>query len=125
MKTTRGSSRATSKSRRNFTKSVAVSLIAAPLVAHAQRPETNRESPAPPKPQASPSPAAGPQLSPGAAAVAAAYFEVARLRFGEKLGADDLARIRQSLERYVGGTSEALRKAKLRNSDEPDFVFKA
>ncbi len=52
------------------------------------------------------------------------YLEVARVKYGDKLNDDELARVRRDLESYVR-TSERLRAAKLQNADEPDFAFKA
>ena len=105
-------------SRRQFTKNIATAIVAAPLVAstlNAQTPPATKQAPAPPNPQ--PTPQAAPP-SP----VADAYAEVARLRFGEKLGADELARMKRDIEGNVR-TAERLRAFKLKNADEPDFIF--
>ena len=105
-------------SRRQFTKTVAA-FATAPLVAstlNAQTPPAaTKQAPAPPNPQ--PTPQAAPP-SP----VAEAYAEVARLRFGERLGADELARMKRDIEGNVR-TAERLRAFKLKNADEPDFIF--
>jgi hypothetical protein len=42
--------------------------------------------------------------------------------FGERLGEDERAQIRERLERQVGGAA-ALAAVPLANADEPDFVF--
>jgi len=112
--------------RRRFTKAVAAALAAAPLVAtalnqptRAQTPPTNREPAAPPNPQPTPTPQ---PPSP----VAEAYGEVARVRFGERLTADELARVKRSVARKVRrGDDLRDSKIKLQNGDEPDFVFSA
>ena len=111
------------ESRRRFAKSAAAAVVAAPLahalVARAQTPPATKEPVAPPNPQPSPSPQPQ-QPSP----LALAYAEVARLRFGDKLNEEELTRLR----RGIGGklrSADALRNAKLKNSDEPDFVFSA
>jgi hypothetical protein len=107
-------------SRRRFAKTVAGALVAAPFIAqatlNAQTPPATRQAPAPPNPQ--PSPQAAPPPSP----VAEAYGEVARLRFGQKLTPDELARMKRDMEGNVR-TAERLRAFKLKNADEPDFIF--
>lgn len=110
-------------SRRQFAKSIAATLIVAPLVAttttDAQTPPAaTKQAPAPPNPQ--PTPANAPQNAP--TPVGEAYAEVARLRFGEKLSADELARMKRDIEGNVR-TAERLRAFKLKNADEPDFIF--
>jgi hypothetical protein len=107
-------------SRRRFAKSIAATLVAAtPLaarLAEAQTPATPKEPTAPP---ATPQPTPAPQeLSP----VAAAYAEVARARFGDKLSPEQLEQVRKDLNNYVT-TSDRLRAVKLKNGDEPDFIF--
>jgi hypothetical protein len=109
-------------SRRQFAKSIATTMLVAPLVATATQtgaqtpPVATKQAPAPPNPQPTPAPQTPP--SP----VAEAYAEIARLRFGEKLSADELARIKRDLEGNVR-TAERLRAFKLKNADEPDFIF--
>jgi hypothetical protein len=106
-------------SRRRFAKTIAAAIVAAPLVAHAtlhaQTPPATKQAPAPPNPQPTPTPA---PPSP----VAEAYAEIARLRFGEKLTPDELARMKRDIEGNVR-TAERLRAFKLKNADEPDFIF--
>lgn len=107
-------------SRRGFTKAVATTLVAAPLASglvQAQKPAGTKEPPAPPNPQAAtqtqkPSP------------LAEAYAEVARVRFGERLTPEDFEQVKKDLEANVQA-SERLRAVKLKNEDEPDFVFTA
>jgi hypothetical protein len=112
-----------SASRRRFTKTVAAAIIAAPaLAAQAQTPPTS-EPKAPPQPQTTPTPGQ-PQGPPAPSPLALAYFEVARRRFGERLSPDQLESVKRDLEGNVR-TAERLRAAKLKNSDEPDFVFEA
>lgn len=108
-------------SRRKFTKAVATTLIAAPLasrLAHAQqKPATTKEPAAPPNP---PTPAAQQAQKPNP--VADAYAEVARARFGDHLSPEGFEQVKKDLQSYVQ-TSERLRTVKLKNEDEPDFVF--
>ena len=104
-------------SRRQFAKSVATTLAAATL-AHAQTPAKSKEPAAPP---------ASPQPSPATqepSPVAAAYLEVARARFGDKLSPEQLEQLRKDFDNYVRN-SDRLRAVKLKNGDEPDFVFSA
>ena len=110
-------------SRRRFTKTVAVALVAAPLASRAtdaQTPPATKEAVAPPNPQPTPSPQPPPPPSP----LALAYAEVARLRFGEKLSEEEMTRLRRDMASNLRA-ADALRVAKLKNSDEPDFVFSA
>ena len=105
-------------SRRQFAKSVATTLMAAPLAASlvkGQTPTKPKEATAPPNPQPGPTPQTPSPL-------VEAYTEVARVRFGEKLTPEQ---IRKDLNGYVGkdGTAERLRAIKLKNGDEPDFIF--
>lgn len=108
-------------SRRQFAKSVATTLIAAPIAASlvtAQTPTTKpKEATAPPSPQPAPSPQ---KPSP----LAESYAEVARVRFGEKLNSEQLEQLKKDMDGNVR-TAERLRAIKLKNGDEPDFVFSA
>ena len=107
-------------SRRQFTKTVAAAFVVAPLTssrANAQKPPATKQAPAPPNPQPAP---ATQKPSP----VADAYAEVARVRFGEKLTPEELARVKRDIENNVQA-SERLRAFKLKNGDEPDFIFGA
>ena len=107
-------------SRREFAKSVATTLIAAPLaasLANAQTPTKPKEASAPPNPQQSP---ATQKPSP----LAEAYTEVARVRFGEKLGPEQIEQVKKDLESNVRA-ADRLRAVKLKNGDEPDFIFSA
>lgn len=113
-------------SRRRFAQTVAAALVAAPLArvtaATAQAQPPAREPVAPPNPQ--PTPAASPQQPPRPSPLAEAYAEAARLRFGDKLDAEQLTRLKRDMEGNVR-TAERLRAYKLKNADEPDFVFSA
>jgi len=112
-------------SRRRFARTVAAALVAAPLArvaSRAQTPPTAKEPVAPPNPQPTPSPQ--PQQPPRPSPLAEAYTEAARLRFGDKLSAEQLARLKRDMEGNVR-TAERLRAYKLLNADEPDFVFSA
>ncbi len=105
-------------SRRRFAKAVATTIVAAPLasgLARAQRPTTTREASAPPNPQ----PAATAQKP---SPLAEAYTEVARARFGDRLTPEELEQVKRDLEGNLQA-SERLRAVKLRNEDEPDFIF--
>ena len=111
----------TDASRRRFAKTVAAALVAAPLArVAAQTPPATKEAVAPPNPQPTPAPQQPPPPSP----LALALVEVARLRFGEKLSDEDMTRLRREV---VGNlrAADALRAVKLKNADEPDFVFSA
>lgn len=111
-------------SRRRFAQVVAAALAAAVPLARvaAQTPTPAREPVAPPNPQPTPAPA--PQQPPRPSPLAEAYAEAARLRFGDKLDAEQLARLKRDMEGNVR-TAERLRAYKLKNADEPDFVFSA
>ena len=110
-------------SRRRFAKTLAAAFIAAPaLSAHAQTPPATPEPKAPPQPQ--PAPAQQPQGPPAPSPLALAYAEVARLRFGASLQPEQFEAVKRDLEGNVR-TAERLRASKLKNSDEPDFVFEA
>lgn len=112
------------KSRRRFTKRLAAALVAAPAVAvSAQTTPPAREPKAPPNPQTTPTPQQQPppqKPSP----VAEAYAEVARARFGKHMSDEEFARVKRDLEGNVR-TAERLAASKLKNSDEPDFIFGA
>ena len=118
------------KSRRRFTKTLAAALVAAPAAVAAARAQTGpapREPKAPPDPQTTPTPAATPaqqQTPPKPSPTAQAYAEVARARFGKHLSDEEFARVKRDLEGNVRA-SERLAASKLKNSDEPDFIFGA
>src|SRR5215212_10105991 len=112
-----------STSRRRFTKTLTAAFIAAPaLAANAQTPPATSEPKAPPQP--APAPAQPPQGPPAPSPLALAYFEVARQRFGASLTPEQLEAVKRDLEGNVR-TAERLRTSKLKNADEPDFVFEA
>jgi hypothetical protein len=108
-------------SRRKFTKAVATTLMAAPLaassLAQAQKPTGTKEATAPPNPQ----PAT--QTQPPSP-LAEAYAEVVRRRFGERLTPEEFEQVKRDLQSNIQ-SSERLRAVKLKNEDEPDFVFSA
>ena len=106
-------------SRRQFAKSVATTLVAAPLAATLAKAQTpaKKEPPAPPNPQQTPAPQ---KPSP----LAEAYAEVARVRFGEKWTPEQMEQVKKDLDGNVR-TADRLRAVKLKNSDEPDFTFSA
>lgn len=113
-------------SRRRFTKTIVAAIVSAPLAAPvhagAQTPAKPPEAKAPPNPQPSPTPSQAQAAKPSP--LAEAYTEVARVRFGEQVKPDEMARITRDLEGNVR-TAERLRAFKLQNSDEPDFIFNA
>lgn len=114
------SSSAARTSRRRFTKAVATTLVAAPLastLAQAQQKSGGTKEPAAP-----PNPTPATQQAQKPSPVADAYAEVARARFGEHLSAEEFEQVKKDLQSYVQ-TSERLRAVKLKNGDEPDFVF--
>jgi len=67
-------------------------------------------------------PSPEPQASPEPSALAKALAEGIRLRYGDRLTADDLKTITQGIENRLQGL-ERLYRVTLANSDEPDFVF--
>ncbi len=69
-------------------------------------------------------PSPEPQASPEPSALAKALAEGIRLRYGDRLTADDLKTITQGIENRLQGL-ERLYRVTLANSDEPDFVFSA
>ncbi|HEY9286281.1 MAG TPA: hypothetical protein VIP46_22710, partial [Pyrinomonadaceae bacterium] len=64
------------------------------------------------------------QQPPPPSPLALALVEVARLRFGEKLSEEDMTRLRRDIAGNLRA-ADALRAVKLKNADEPDFVFSA
>jgi hypothetical protein len=72
-------------------------------------------------PSASPTPSPSPtpaQPSP----LGEAYTEVARVRFGKHIEEGQWDRVKRDLEGNVR-TADRLRESKLKNGDEPDFIF--
>jgi hypothetical protein len=109
--------------RRSFTKTVAVAMLAAPvIVAHAQTPPAKSEPKAPPGAPPPPTPPQQPPPPPSALAVL--YAAVAQVRFGEHLSKEELESVKRDLDGNIR-TADRLRAFKLQNSDEPDFVFGA
>ena len=107
-------------SRRQFAKSIATTFVAAPLAASlvkAQTPVKPKETVAPPNPQPGPTPQKPTPL-------AEAYAEVARVRFGDKLAPEQLEQIKKDLDGNARN-ADRLRAVKLKNADEPDFIFSA
>lgn len=114
-------------SRRKFAKAVAVALVAAPIASAVAQTPTVKEPKAPPNPQPTPATTTTtqpPPQPPKPSPLAEAYAGVARLRFGDKLSPEELERVTRDLEGNVRA-AERLRTLKLKNSDEPDFVFSA
>ena len=116
----------TRASRRRFAKTLAAACLAAPALAaahaSAQTPPKAAEPKAPPNPQ--PTPAQQPQGPPRPSPLAEAYAEAARLRFGLHIPAEQMDAVKRDLEGNVR-TADRLRAYKLRNGDEPAFVFEA
>lgn len=76
-------------------------------------------------PAQTPSPSPSPSPSPAPAApspLAEAYAEVARLRFGAHIEPSQWERIKRDLDGNVRA-ADRLREIKLKNADEPDFIF--
>lgn len=71
---------------------------------------------------AAPAPVPQQPSSPIPLPVTAALAELVRLRYGSQLREGQLDEIKQGLDRSAR-TSERLRAFKLKNSDEPDFIF--
>ncbi len=113
-------SAAPSSSRRRFTKAVATTIVAAPLasrIAEAQKPTATKEAAAPPNPQAA-------QRQQKPSPLTEAYAEVARARFGDQLSPEQFEQVKKDLEANLQ-SAERLRAVKLKNEDEPDFIFNA
>jgi hypothetical protein len=113
-------SRPNDKSRRQFTKTIAAALVAAPLVSTLANAQTTG---IPKEPSALPSPSPSP-TTPPPSPVAEAYAEVARARFGKFVTPEQMTKVKEDLEGNVRA-SDRLRIYKLENDDEPDFVFTA
>jgi hypothetical protein len=106
-------------SRRQFAKNVGAAILTAPLAAslvqaQTPAPSKQKEAVAPPNPQPTPTPKPSP--------AAEAYAEVAHARFGDKLTPEQMEQLRKDMEGNIR-TAERLRAVKLRNEDEPDFIF--
>jgi len=95
-------------SRREFNKALAA-LTAAPLSRNATEAKAQEQR--------------GAKANPAASA-AEALTEIVRLRYGKYLSEEQLKEIRRSLERSLG-SADRLKQFKLKNSDEPAFVFSA
>ncbi|MEJ7615512.1 MAG: hypothetical protein WKF30_00740 [Pyrinomonadaceae bacterium] len=92
-------------SRRDFAKTAAAFAtmpLLAPLLAEAQQAQT-------PPPKQSP-------------ALAEAYLEMIQARFGAQLSGAQFTQIKQDIEASLRA-QDRLRAVKLKNSDEPDFIF--
>jgi hypothetical protein len=74
-------------------------------------------------PSVSPTPSPSPSPSPQKPSpLAEAYAEVARVRFGEHIESAQWEQIKKDLEGNVR-SADRLRQSKLKNADEPDFIF--
>jgi len=100
--------------RREFAERVALAA-AAPFVAEGLGTRGSGLGQATPSPEAQGS-------SPEPSALAKALAEGIRLRYGDRLSADDLKTITQGIENRLQGL-ERLYRVSLANADEPDFVF--
>src|SRR6267378_4415487 len=90
--------------RRAFAQQLAI-LAATPLLARGGEPHADDEP-----------------LPDPLAATAAALTEAARARFGKSLAEEHVKNVRQSIHRSLL-SGQGLKQFKLRNSDEPAFVF--
>lgn len=99
--------------RRDLVKALATVPLLPSLVASATDPRAAPEA-IPPTAQQQ----AGAEPSP----VARALTEVIRARYGQYLTPEQLEEVQKDIERGLKA-SERLRARKLRNSDEPDFIF--
>lgn len=90
------------------------------LAAAAARSRAKSTPPPAPTPVTPPAPAATPEISDEARALA----EVVRRRYGEQLSEDDLQSIARDLDGDLRG-AKRLRDVKLANADEPDMTFHA
>jgi hypothetical protein len=105
--------------RRRFLMALALTS-AVPLAARAG--DALAQAPPPPPPAAPPpaAPPAAPALSPDVAP----YTQILANRHGSRVSAEQLAALAPDLDRMVQ-IGQRLRKVKLENGDEPDFVFRA
>lgn len=114
--------------RRRFLKVVGLaglsSTLAAPLAFAQSGASSDRKPPAaaPPKKPAAPAPSSDqpPEISDEGRALG----EVVRLRYGKYLTDEQMTEIQKELT-WRARAGAALRKFKLTNGDEPDFIFKA
>jgi hypothetical protein len=110
--------------RRWFLKALALAsaLPFAARAAWAQEPPPARPvAPAAPAvPPVPPAPGAAPVLSPDVAP----YTQILRNRHGQLVSDEQLAALAPDLDR-MAQLGQRLRKTRLQNSDEPDFVFRA
>ena len=74
-------------------------------------------------PDATPAALTQAQQAPEPSALAKALAEGIRLRYGDRLTADDLRTITRAIDGRLRG-AERLYQAALTNADEPDFVFR-
>ncbi|MEO6391455.1 MAG: hypothetical protein ABIP75_06355 [Pyrinomonadaceae bacterium] len=75
-------------------------------------------------PSPSPTPVPTPPVAPVPSAAARALTEVAKARFGEYLTPEQQSKLPASMENLAASAGR-LRAVKLKNADEPDFVFTA
>ena len=114
-----------SRERRQFLKlaaiagaTSAIAGIPAALAQTAARPDTTK---APPPAPATP---ATPEVPPEVAADAKALLSIVERRYGKYLTHEQLQAVERDLQNRVR-SGKTLREAKLKNSDEPDTVFRA
>ena len=74
-------------------------------------------------PDATPAAPTQAQQAPEPSALAKALAEGIRLRYGDRLTADDMKTITRSIDGRLRG-AERLYQAALTNADEPDFVYR-
>jgi outer membrane receptor protein involved in Fe transport len=106
-------------SRRAFARALAAAAAAPallPAVALAQAAPSATPTAAP-----TPTPIPTPEAP---SSVAEALTEVVRIRWGKHLSGEQLADVAKALDGRLKG-AEAMKKVKLANGDEPDFVFTA
>jgi hypothetical protein len=98
-------------SRREFAKALAA-MATAPLFSRAELLAPHQPAQATGQAPEQPTPAAE------------ALAEVVRIRYGDNLNQDQMKQIKQSIDRTLR-SADRLKQFKLRNSDEPAFVFSA
>jgi GAF domain-containing protein len=113
--------------RRDFLRAAALAGLAhvtgAPLVSFAQtapKPDAPPAGAMPVKSDSAAAPAGPPPLSEDARSLA----EIVRRRYGQHLTPEQLEAVTRELDQRVQ-SGRRLRDAKLANSDEPDFTFRA
>jgi hypothetical protein len=95
-------------SRRSFAKLVPLLLVSMPFIRHVVEAQTNDKSKE--APGRTPSPQTAPKITP----LALAYAEVAKVRFGAMIDAEQIDLVKENLNNYVQ-SADRLKKYPLKN----------